>query len=144
MQPWRFVLVQGDEAIDELASAFNETNQEVREAPLLIVICAREGDDVTRDGKPYYLFDAGLAVENLLLAATDLGLATHAILSFDEAEVKRILEIPDEYRVVLTTPLAYPAEPSYDEAAEERLRERTRRDIGEITHYGKWGLGKPS
>ena len=41
-QPWRFVLVQGDEAIDELAGAFNETNQEVREAPLLIVICARE------------------------------------------------------------------------------------------------------
>ena len=122
MQPWHFVLVQGDEAIDELATAFNETNQEVREAPLLIVICARVEDDVTVDEKPYYLFDAGLAVENLLLAATDLGLVTHLILSFDEGEVRRILEIPDEYRVVLVTPLAYPVEPSYDEAAKERLR----------------------
>ena len=146
MQPWRFVLVQEEKAIDELATAFNETNQEVREAPLLIVICAREEDDVTRNGKPYYLFDAGLAVENLLLAATDLGLVTHLILSFDEGEIKRILEIPDDYRVVLTTPLAYPAEPSYDEAAEERLRERTRKDLGEITHYGKWGgvAGRPA
>jgi nitroreductase len=139
MQPWRFVLVQGDEAIEKLASAFNETNQEVRNAPAIIVICAREEDDVTREGKPYYLFDAGLAVENLLLAATDLGLVTHLILSFDEGEIKRILEIPDDYRVVLTTPLAYPAEPSYDEAAKERLRERTRKDLGEITFYGKWG-----
>jgi nitroreductase len=140
MQPWHFVLVQGDEAIDELATAFNETNQEVREAPLLIVICARVEDDVTVDEKPYYLFDAGLAVENLLLAATDLGLVTHLILSFDEGEVRRILEIPDEYRVVLVTPLAYPVESSYDEAAKERLRERTRKNLGEITHYGKWDL----
>ena len=139
LQPWRFVLVQGDEAIEELASAFNEANQEVRNALVIIVICAREEDGVTSDGRPYYLFDAGLAVENLLLAATDLGLVTHLILSFDEGAIKRILEIPDDYRVVLTTPLAYPAEPTYDEAAEQRLRERTRKSLDEITFYGKWG-----
>src|SRR5665811_638621 len=28
LQPWRFVVVQGDEAIAQLANAFNETNQE--------------------------------------------------------------------------------------------------------------------
>ena len=138
LQPWRFVVVQGDEAIAELASAFTETNQEVRNAAAVIVICAREEDDVTSDGKPYYLFDAGLAVENLLLAATDLGLATHPILMFRESEVKKILEIPDEYRVVLTTPLAYPDEASYDKAAEARLRERTRKSLDEIAFYGKW------
>jgi hypothetical protein len=64
---------------------------------------------------------------------------THPILRFDESEVKRILEVPNEYRVIVATALAYPAEPSYDEAAEERLRERTRKDLEEITHYGKWG-----
>jgi nitroreductase len=144
LQPWRFVVVQGDEAIEELAGAFNETNQEVRNAPVIIVVCAREEDDVTRDGKPYYLFDLGLAVENLLLAATDLGLCTHPILSFDEGEMRHILEIPEEYRIVVATPLAYPAEPSYDEAAEERLRDRTRKDLGEITHYGKWGSQRPA
>jgi len=142
LQPWRFVVVQGDEAIAQLANAFNETNQEVRNAAVIIVICAREEDDVTRDGKPYFLFDAGLAVENLLLAATDLGLVTHPILSLDEGETRRILEIPDEYRVVLATPLAYPVESSYDEAAGARLRERTRKDLVEITHYGKWGSQK--
>jgi nitroreductase len=140
LQPWRFVIVQGDEAIDELVSAaFPESNQVLKNAPLVILICAREEDDMTREGKPYYLFDAGLTVENLLLAATDLGLLTHPILMFDESEVKRILEIPDDYRVVLATPLAYPAEASYNEAAEERLRERERKDLVEITHYGKWG-----
>jgi nitroreductase len=146
LQPWRFVVVQGGEAVEELAAAFTEPNQVVREAALVIVVCAREEDDVTVAGKPYYLFDSGMAVENLLLAATDLGLVTHPILSLDEGETKRILGIPDDYRVVLATPLAYPAEPSYDEAAEERLRERTRKDIDEITHYGKWGgvAGRPA
>jgi len=140
LQPWRFVVVQSDEAIDELVSgAFPESNQMLKNAALLILICAREEDDMTRDGKPYYLFDAGLTVENLLLAATDLGLLTHPIVMFDEREVKRILEIPDDYRVVLATPLAYPAEASYDEAAADKLGERTRKCLGEITSYGKWG-----
>jgi nitroreductase len=138
------VLVQGDEAIDELVlGAFSEANQVMKEAPLLIVICARQDDDLTVGRKPYYLFDAGLAVENLLLAATDLGLVTHPMFRFDEGDVKRILEIPHEYRVIVATPLAYPAEPSYDEAAEERLRERTRKDPEETTHYGKWGQRGP-
>jgi len=140
LQPWRFVVVQGDEAIDELVSgAFPESNQVLKNGSLVILICAREEDDVISEGKPYYLFDAGLTVENLLLAATDLGLLTHPILMFDESEVKRILEIPDDYRVVLATPLAYPAEASYDEAAVDKLGERTRKCLGEITHYGKWG-----
>jgi nitroreductase len=145
LQPWRFVVVQGDEAIDELVQgAFPDSNQVMKEAPLLIVICAKQEEDVTVDGKPYYLFDAGLAVENMLLAATDLGLVTHPILMFDENEVRKILGIPDDYRVVLATPLAYPAEPSYDEAAEERLSERTRKCLGELAFYGKWSAREPT
>ena len=140
LQPWRLVVVQDAEMIEQLAAeAFTESNQMVREGSTLIVVCAKEEDDVTADGKPYYLFDLGLAAENLFLAATDLGLCTHPILMFDEGEVRRILEIPPEYRVVITTPLAYPAEATYDEAAVDKLGERTRKSLGEITHYGKWG-----
>lgn len=140
LQPWRLVVVQDAETIERLASeAFTEPNRVVREAPILIVVCAREEDDLSEDGKPYYLFDCGLAVENLLLAATDLGLCTHLILRFDEAEVKKILAIPDDYRVVITTPLAYPAEATYDEAAAGKLGERTRKDFGEIASIDRWG-----
>ena len=144
LQPWRFVVVQGDEAIEELANAFNETNQEVRNAPVIIAVCAREEDDVSRDGKPYYLFDAGLAVENMLLAATDLGLCTHPILSFDENEIRRMLEIPGEYRVVVTTPLAYPTEATYEEAAVDKLGARTRKCLEELARWGKWNSEGPA
>jgi nitroreductase len=138
LQPWRFVVVQGDEQIDQLATAFNENNQEVRNASAIVVVCARELDGVERPGKPYYLFDCGLAAENMVLAATDLGLCSHLILSFDEDEVKRILEIPNDYRVVITTPLAYPAEATYDEAAVDKLGARTRKGLDELVRWGKW------
>jgi nitroreductase len=140
MQPWRFVVVQGKQAVETLVkTAFFEPSTTVAQAPVIIVVCARSADDVTIDGKEYYLFDVGLAVENMLLAATDLGLVTHPIASFNETGAKRILHIPDDVRIVIVTPLAYPLEASYDEAAEERLSQRTRKELKEIAYLNKWG-----
>ena len=53
-------------------------------------------------------------------------------------EVRRILHIPGDVRVVIVTPLAYPPEDSYDEAAEERLGQRIRKDLKEVAYFGKW------
>jgi nitroreductase len=144
-QPWRFVVVQGQEAVENLVDhAFGENNRMARQANVIIVVCAKPTEDVTVDKKEYYLFDCGLSVENLLLAATDLGLVTHLILRFDEAVVKEILNIPDEVRVVITTPLAYPLEDSYDEAAKDRLSQRTRKAYNEVVYYHQWAEPVPA
>jgi nitroreductase len=138
-QPWRFVVVRGKAAVENLVDgAFSENNTIARQAPVIIVVCARSEDDVTVDGKEYYLFDLGLAVENMLLAATDLGLVTHSILRFDETLIKKILHIPEDVRVVITTPLAYPLEGSYDDAARDRLSQRTRKDFKEVVFFDQW------
>ncbi len=100
--------------------------------------------DMSVDGKEYYLFDTGLAVENMLLAATDLGLVTHVMASFNETEVKRMLHIPDDVRVVIVTPLAYPPTASYDEAAKERLSQRTRKDLEEVAYFNRWAEPEPA
>ena len=125
-------------------AAFFEPSTIVKQAPVIIIACARPGDDVMHDGKEYYLFDVGMAVENMLLAATDLGLVTHPMASFNETEVKRILHIPDDVRVVIVTPLAYPLEASYDAAAEERLSRRTRKDLQEVVYFNQWGELEPA
>ncbi|MCX7855651.1 MAG: nitroreductase family protein [Anaerolineae bacterium] len=144
-QPWRFIVVQGKEAVGSLVeAALFGPNAAVKHAPVIIVVCARPEDDVMIDGKPYYLFDVGLAVENMLLAATDLGLVTHPIASFNEAEVKRFLHIPDDFRVVIVTPLAYPSAASYEEAAKERLSQRTRKNPREVIYYNQWGSPEPA
>ena len=139
-QPWCFIVVKGREAVGTLVTrAFSESNLMVREAPVVIIACAKPGDDIIRDGKEYYLFDVGLAVENLLLAATDLGLVTHPMTGVDEDELKKILDIPDEVRFVVATPLAYPVEDSYEKAAQERLSQRTRKSPEEVIYSNVWG-----
>jgi nitroreductase len=139
-QPWRFIVVKGKKNVETVVTrAFMELNQVVREAPVLIIACANPSDDVIHDGKEYYLFDVGLAVENMLLAATDLGLLTHPMTAVHEDELKKVLHIPGEVRFVVATPLAYPAEGSYEKAARERLAQRTRKSAKEVVYSNAWG-----
>jgi nitroreductase len=139
-QPWRFVVVRGRAAIDALAdAALPEASAVIRRAPVIVVACVRPADGVTLGDRPYALYDVGSAVQNLLLAATDRGLATHLIASFDEAAVKHVLRIPDDARVVVLTPLAWPDAASYLEAAAERLSLRTRLPFEEVVFEGAWG-----
>ncbi|MFZ2096830.1 MAG: nitroreductase family protein [Anaerolineales bacterium] len=143
-QPWRFIVVQDKPKVAELIKAFSESNQVIRDAPVVLITCARAVDDVIRDGKQYYLFDVGLAVENMVLAATELGLVTHLMTAFDEAQVKQLLHIPEDVRTVVATPLAYPREGNYDEAARERLSMRTRKELKELVHYNTWREAEPA
>jgi nitroreductase len=139
-QPWRFVVVTGKENVENVVTkAFFEFNRVVKEAPALILACANPSDDDIHEGREYYLYDVGMAVENMLLAATDLGLVTHPMTAVNEDELRRVLQIPDKVRFIVATPLAYPREGSYDEAAREKLSQRTRKGLKEVAYLNRWG-----
>jgi len=57
------------------------------------------------DDKEFYLVDSAIAMEHLVLAATNEGYGTCWIASIDENKVKQILDIPQNYRVVAMTPI---------------------------------------
>ena len=143
-QPWRFIVVQDRKVVEELVQAFSESNRVIKDAPIILVVCARAEDDVIKYGMEYFLFDVGLSVENMLLAATNMGIVTHLMTAFDEAQVKQILHIPEDVRAVVATPLAYPLEDSYDEAAKERLSMRTRKCLEELVRYNRWSESEPA
>jgi nitroreductase len=139
-QPWRFIVVKGKENIENVVTkAFFEFSQGFKEAPVLIFACANPGDDDIHEGREYYLFDVGLAMENLLLAATALGMVTHPMTSVKEDELRKVLHIPNEVRFVAATPLSYPSEGSYDEASAEKLDQRTRKSLKEVAYSETWG-----
>lgn len=76
-----------------------------------------------------------------------VGLVTHPMAGVNEEHLKSILSIPRKARFVIATPLAHPAEGSYDKAAEERLSQRTRKDLevtGLIQCLGKAILATPA
>ena len=139
-QPWRFVVVKGKENVENVVTRASRMGRKAfDEAPVLILVFVNPKDYVFPDGKTFYLLDVGLAMENILLAATDLGLITHPMASLDEGKLKEMLGVPDEMEFVVATPLGYPVEGSYEEAAQERLSQRTRKDLKELVYTNTWG-----
>lgn len=139
-QPWRFIVVKGKEKVEKVVTeTFFEFSQGFKDSPVLIFLCARPEDDDIHEGREYYLFDSGLAFENLLLTATELGLVTHTFSSVNEDKLKEVLNIPEEVRFIAATPLSYPSDATYDEAASEKLGNRTRKKLQEIAYSETWG-----
>jgi nitroreductase len=81
------------------------------------------------DGKNYSEVDITIAMDHLILAATDLGLGTCWIGAFDPSAAKEILGIPSGVEPVAFTPLGY--------AADTPLVKK-RKPLDELVRYEHW------
>lgn len=129
IQPWEFIVVRKPEIKRQLSiAALHQTF--IEEAPVVIVVCAnqlRSGRGYGARGVHLYcLQDTAAATQNLLLAATALGLATCWVGAFREEETKKALNLPEGVRPVAIIPVGHPA---------EKPRLRSRRPLNEIIHY---------
>lgn len=153
-QPWAFVIVEDQSKKDQIAKWYHEgwvsmyasdksrprnavyrsaeyLAYHLAEAPVLIFPCisAREGTDPSfSTGSSIYP-----AAQNLMLAATALGLGT-VITTFHrahESDVKALLGIPATYATSCMIPMGYPA-------GGERFGGAQRRPVIDVTHYNQW------
>jgi len=135
-QPWRFIFVSDTQQHAKVVSALARGNQWAARAPVLVVICAREQDDYTRDDDPiaYYQFDCGLAAMSLLLGAVTEGLMAHPMAGWKAPAIKQALAIPDEYHVMCVISLGYegPADLLGPKEREQDQAPRTRKAVGKI------------
>ena len=108
-QPWRVIFVQDKVQHEKVTESLAKGNEWAAKASVLVVICAREADDYSREDDPvkYYQFDSGMATLSLLLGAVQEGLMGHPMAGYDAAAVKKALEIPDEYHVACVVSLGY-------------------------------------
>ena len=125
-QCWSFVVVTDPKAKRRLAEAGNEW---IEHAPAIVAACADMKRSGMKKDQAYYLVDVGIAMEHLVLAATDQGLGTCWIGWFDEDKAKKALGVPKDMRVVALTPLGYP---------DEKPEARPRRSLGEIVYRDRW------
>ena len=114
IQPWRFTVVRSTEARERLAAALHQ--RWAAAAPVVIVVsvdprpcAARYGD---RGEMLYSIQDTAAAVQNILLAAVDRGLASCWIGAFDENAVREALAIPGALTPVAVLPVGHSAESS--------------------------------
>jgi len=83
----------------------------------------------TEKGEWWFMFDVGLAMQNITLAAHALGLGTVHIGNFDTNEVARILGIPANIAVVELMALGWP---------DETPPVRPRKEISEFVVYERY------
>jgi len=142
-QCWRLVVVM-DKSVKEQLSALsyvesffalkgykaNPSMKALAEAPVVIVLCADPVKSGVLWDQRYYLVDAGIASENLMLAARGLGLGTVFVGVYDEDKIKGLLRIPEAIRIVGLFPLGYPTE--------EKKIGPSRMPVEEFCFYGEW------
>jgi len=94
------------------------------------------------------LYDVGMAAENIILTALEQGIGACPILMFNEKDLKLILEIPDEYDIVLVIAMGYPDESPVADVAtdsvniwvdDKGLRHVPKRKLSDIMHHNKFG-----
>lgn len=129
-QPWKFIIVK-DKALKEKLAQASAGQFFMAEAPIIIVGCGFPDNCYARMGRymKSWSVDVTIALEHLILQAQEEGLGTCWIGSFEEEEVKAILNIPENVKVLALTPLGYP---------EEIPRFRGRKSLDEIISYDRY------
>ena len=127
-QDWFFYVVKNKEAREKIAASEPFlANQFLRKAPVVIVGCVRNLGLVgaatgvvmkavgVHNGN-WGDVDVSIALEHMVLTATDLGIGSCWIGMFDEKRIGRLLDTPDDLRIVALLTLGYPAASSSEES----------------------------
>jgi nitroreductase len=126
-QDWRFVAVT-DKQTRRLVADTTNRPEVFQKASAIIAACSNS-DHVMRCGQPIGPIDVAIALEHIALQATELGLATCWIGSFDADKVRTILNIPADVEIIELMAIGYPA---------DSKKEPKREPIEKILCYEKW------
>jgi nitroreductase len=131
LQDWRFVVVK-DKAVKLRVAECTNHKDAFGRAGAIIAACS-VCKETMKCGQLIAPIDVAIALEHIALMATELGLATCWIGSFDAPKVRDVLEIPKDAGIIELMAIGYPAEGS---------RQTTRVPVENIVCYDKWQFNK--
>ncbi len=117
LQPWHFIVVTDQKLKEGLIRG--TWNRFIKDAPVVIVGCGDKRDE-------WSTVDVAIALENMVIAAAAQEIGSCWIGDFDEGKVRKLLNIPNNLKVVAMITLGYP-----DEEPEMPSKKR----LEEIVHY---------
>ena len=137
-QCWEIVVIRDPDvraAVGEAVPKANPSSKAVKNAPVLLALCGRlntagfyKGVKATKFGD-WFMFDLGIAAQNIMLAADALGLGTVVVGLFDQDAAARAVNLPDGYELVALFPMGFPSKiPSAPK----------RKAFGQFVHYDRF------
>ncbi|RPJ38487.1 MAG: nitroreductase [Planctomycetaceae bacterium] len=147
-QPWYFIVATKHDAVEyaRLLSCLRENNQQwASQAPVLMVSVAKLTFDANGQPNRHAFHDVGLAVANLILQATALGLGVHQMAGFYSDRVRELYEVPEGFEPVAGIVLGYPGDPATlsEDLRNRELAPRTRKPLEAFVFERSWGEVSP-
>lgn len=111
-QPWEVIVVDDRKKIEAIADIALEQHW-LKKAPLVLVVCINQkiaaGSFGVRGKNMYALQSTAAAVQNAMLAATDIGLGTCWVDVYDEQKASEILGCPEHIMPIIALAVGYPS-----------------------------------
>lgn len=128
-QPWKFLVIQTPKMLDKFRTLYPA--RWFAQANTIIVVKGNKTDAWVRTADGYNAIETDLtiAMDHIILAAANEGLATCWIAAFDPDKLKEVLELTDDEVVFAITPIGYAGE---DLGA---TRPKTRKAMDEVVEW---------
>jgi nitroreductase len=123
-QPWHFIVIRDKETLRKV-SELTPTGAQIAKASLAIAVlmdCAKLPE-----------IDGARAIQNMVLAAWDLGIGACWVTNFYDDGVKDLLSAPQRMKLVSVIPFGYPTEL-------KATRKKIRKALNEVVHFEKFTL----
>lgn len=125
-QPLHFVVVRDPEQKRRVAAA--AANQHwLAQADVIFIAVG-----FPAQSQRWYMIDASIALENMVIAATSLGYGTCWIGAYNEEAIREVVALPPEARVVALSPIGRPA---------ESPGARPRKSFDQLFSFERYGQG---
>lgn len=131
IQPWHFIIITDQQTREKLSKG--RYAKFLVESPIVIVGC---GDK--RASPNWYIVDTTISMQNMVLTATSEGLGTCWIGSFNEDQVRGLLDIPKRFGVIALLALGYHRE-TMDLSGKVLHFFRRKKKLEKITSLEKFG-----
>jgi len=131
-QPWHFIVCTDREHLLELSRVGAYTDH-LAGAGAAVGFVVREGREPSEN--EINALDVGQAVENMMLAAWDMGIGSCHGSVYEPELARRLLGYPEDHRCDLLVSFGYPAGAGLPERPRS---ERGRRPLETIVHRQRW------
>ena len=139
VQPWRFLVAQrGTSEFATIAATLSGNNKVWAPLASLFIVALAQTHSAEGKERKLALYDVGLAVGQLGIQATALGLSLHQMAGFDGDALTDALSISADLKPLVVIAIGkYSAETSLPEELQEREQSpRTRKTLEEIVVSG--------
>lgn len=126
-QPWHFIAVRSRETLRKIAS-LTPTGRHITDASFAIALAMENASMPEVDG--------ARTMQQMMLAAWELGVGSCWVSNFDEDAVKSLLNIPLGFNLLTVIPFGYPLEP-------RTSRKKKRKPFEEVVHWETFGRKAP-